>query len=215
MKTKTITLSNKILATLAAAAAGIFILSTGCSGRTFPENRSKQQLKPALTLFHLSQVLHQITSLMKKNESETSSDVSEADDVDESEAADETETADSSDTTDEGYTTDDDDSESGDVSDEQEDENSGTVPAETTEGSTITHNGITWTFSKTVTYGRFVTGDYWVVGPVTVEEVSPSPRTNSQWILYQRIYDQSPEWRSLIRFKVGGIYRQVQGQLPC
>ncbi|MEZ0215977.1 MAG: hypothetical protein ACAH89_02515, partial [Rariglobus sp.] len=39
----------------------------------------------------------------------------------------------------------------------------------------VTQYGITWTFDRAYQVGRFVTGDYWVVGPVTVTGVSPSP----------------------------------------
>ena len=39
----------------------------------------------------------------------------------------------------------------------------------------ITQYGITWTFDTAVPVGRFVTGDYYVVGPVTVTSVSPQP----------------------------------------
>jgi len=40
---------------------------------------------------------------------------------------------------------------------------------------TVSQYGITWTFSRKVQVGRFVTGDYYVVGPVTVAKVSPAP----------------------------------------
>ncbi|MEX0886836.1 MAG: hypothetical protein WD009_10400 [Phycisphaeraceae bacterium] len=39
----------------------------------------------------------------------------------------------------------------------------------------ITQYGITWTFDTAVPVGQFVTGDYYVVGPVTVTSVSPRP----------------------------------------
>lgn len=41
--------------------------------------------------------------------------------------------------------------------------------------SSISQHGITWTFSQPATFGQFVNGDYWVVGPVTVASVSPAP----------------------------------------
>ena len=41
--------------------------------------------------------------------------------------------------------------------------------------SQITQYGITWKFDKAYPTGRFVTGDSWVVGPVTVVSVSPAP----------------------------------------
>jgi len=37
----------------------------------------------------------------------------------------------------------------------------------------LTQYGITWTFDKTYPYGQFATGDYWVVGPVTIIGISP------------------------------------------
>ncbi|WP_269541747.1 hypothetical protein [Cerasicoccus fimbriatus] len=40
--------------------------------------------------------------------------------------------------------------------------------------SSITHNGVTWTFASPVTHGTFITGDYWVVGPVTITDISNS-----------------------------------------
>lgn len=48
--------------------------------------------------------------------------------------------------------------------------------------SSITHDGITWTFDGEYATGVFVTGDPWVVGPVEVVSVSPTPtgtRNNS------------------------------------
>jgi len=35
--------------------------------------------------------------------------------------------------------------------------------------------GITWRLAEPTEVGRFVTGDWWVVGPVTVESVTPAP----------------------------------------
>ena len=39
----------------------------------------------------------------------------------------------------------------------------------------ITHHGITWTFSAPVRIGRFVNGDYYVVGEATVIDIQPLP----------------------------------------
>jgi hypothetical protein len=41
--------------------------------------------------------------------------------------------------------------------------------------TSITKDGITWNFSQAVRAGQFVTGDYYVVGPVTVASISPTP----------------------------------------
>jgi len=47
--------------------------------------------------------------------------------------------------------------------------------------SSITKDGITWTFSEPVPLGQFVTGDYYVVGPVTVTAIDPAPTTSSPY----------------------------------
>ena len=39
----------------------------------------------------------------------------------------------------------------------------------------VTQYGVTWTFAEPARAGRFVTGDWWVVGPVTVKGVTPTP----------------------------------------
>jgi len=44
-----------------------------------------------------------------------------------------------------------------------------------THSLSLTQYGITWTFDKPARFGRFITGDYWVVGPVTVVSVTPTP----------------------------------------
>ena len=41
--------------------------------------------------------------------------------------------------------------------------------------SSITRDGITWSFARPVPIGQFVTGDYYVVGPVTITDISPAP----------------------------------------
>jgi hypothetical protein len=41
--------------------------------------------------------------------------------------------------------------------------------------SSITQYGITWTFDKAYPVGQFVTGDWWVIGPVTIVSVTPVP----------------------------------------
>jgi hypothetical protein len=46
----------------------------------------------------------------------------------------------------------------------------------------ITKDGVTWTFAKPAVVGQFVTGDYWVVGPVTVTAISPPPGKSSPYM---------------------------------
>ena len=43
------------------------------------------------------------------------------------------------------------------------------------EQESVSQYGITWTFDQKVPVGRFITGDYYVVGPVTVKSVAPAP----------------------------------------
>jgi hypothetical protein len=40
----------------------------------------------------------------------------------------------------------------------------------------VSQYGVTWTFDREAQVGRFVTGDFYVVGPVTVTDISPRPR---------------------------------------
>ena len=39
----------------------------------------------------------------------------------------------------------------------------------------ISQYGITWTFDKPVKSGQFITGDWWVIGPVSIIKVDPEP----------------------------------------
>ncbi len=48
--------------------------------------------------------------------------------------------------------------------------------------TSITKDGVTWTFSEAVPVGQFVNGDYYVVGPVTVAAISPQPTTSSPYL---------------------------------
>src|SRR5271154_4891907 len=47
--------------------------------------------------------------------------------------------------------------------------------------SSISKDGITWTFSQAVPVGQFVNGDYYVVGPVTITAINPPPTTSSPY----------------------------------
>jgi hypothetical protein len=39
----------------------------------------------------------------------------------------------------------------------------------------VSQYGITWTFDKPARTGQFITGDWWVVGPVRIVKISPAP----------------------------------------
>ena len=47
--------------------------------------------------------------------------------------------------------------------------------AEASLKGSVTQWGITWTFAGPARAGRFVTGDWWVVGPVMVTSIDPAP----------------------------------------
>jgi hypothetical protein len=47
--------------------------------------------------------------------------------------------------------------------------------------TSISKDGITWTFSQAVPVGQFVNGDYYVVGPVTITAIDPAPTTASPY----------------------------------
>lgn len=44
----------------------------------------------------------------------------------------------------------------------------------------VSQHGITWTFAEPARVGRFVGGDWYVVGPVTVTKIDPAPRVGEQ-----------------------------------
>lgn len=48
-------------------------------------------------------------------------------------------------------------------------------PAHAATAQQIQQYGITWTFDKPYNVGQFVTGDYWVLGPVKITGVTPGP----------------------------------------
>ena len=48
------------------------------------------------------------------------------------------------------------------------------IPA-TTQTEAVTQHGITWRFQQDARIGRFVNGDYYVVGPVTITSITPRP----------------------------------------
>jgi hypothetical protein len=47
--------------------------------------------------------------------------------------------------------------------------------------SSITKDGITWTFSQPAQVGQFATGDYYVVGPVTITAINPAPTRSAPY----------------------------------
>lgn len=50
-----------------------------------------------------------------------------------------------------------------------------TVALSAGESTSVSQYGITWTFARPAQVGQFITGDWWVVGPVQVVTVTPEP----------------------------------------
>lgn len=50
----------------------------------------------------------------------------------------------------------------------------GNSRTEAATASSVSQNGITWTFSTSHTVGQFANGEWWVVGPVTINSISPA-----------------------------------------
>ena len=48
--------------------------------------------------------------------------------------------------------------------------------------SSITKDGITWSFSQPAPLGQFVNGDYYVVGPVTITSIDPPPTRSAPYL---------------------------------
>ncbi len=59
---------------------------------------------------------------------------------------------------------------------------------------TVSQYGITWTFDKPVQVGRFVNGDYYVVGPVTVVDIDP-PVLVGEEVPKDQIGGRETRWR--------------------
>ena len=55
--------------------------------------------------------------------------------------------------------------------------------------SSVSQYGITWTFERPARAGRFVNGDWYVVGPVTVKAIDPQPLYGSQIPKFQLDHD--------------------------
>lgn len=54
-----------------------------------------------------------------------------------------------------------------------------TVSFSATAATSLTQFGITWTFDRDYPTGRFANGDFWVVGPVTIVDITPRSFVNA------------------------------------
>lgn len=91
----------------------------------------------------------------------------------------------------------------------------------------VSQYGITWTFDKPVKTGQFITGDWWVIGPVTVVKITPAPGTapsdanvtikNDQWGNTSLSNDNRMRNGSMIILKAGddqGYDSRSAGYVP-
>ncbi len=49
------------------------------------------------------------------------------------------------------------------------------APLYTEAASSITRHGVTWKFDKDYTAGQYANGDWWVLGPVVITQITPTP----------------------------------------
>lgn len=59
----------------------------------------------------------------------------------------------------------------------------------------VTQYGITWTFDEPHQVGQFVTGDWWVVGPITVDTIDPAPTGDRNGTMLDPVHDQAYDAR--------------------
>ena len=80
-----------------------------------------------------------------------------------------------------------------------------TGPGETTSATTgeppnlqssVTQYGITWTFDAAYPVGQFVTGDWWVVGPLTIVSVDPAPAAGRNGSMLDPVGEQDYDSRA-------------------
>jgi hypothetical protein len=62
--------------------------------------------------------------------------------------------------------------------------------------SSVTQYGITWTFDAPHAVGQFVTGDWWVVGPVTIVSMDPAPVAGRHGSMLDPVGDQDYDSRA-------------------
>ena len=69
------------------------------------------------------------------------------------------------------------------------------APPTGTVASSISQWGVTWTFDRDYQVGQFVTGDWWVVGPVTIVSIDP-PSVSGGRVMNGSMINPSPRLRN-------------------
>ncbi|MEM1034572.1 MAG: hypothetical protein AAGN82_29810 [Myxococcota bacterium] len=68
--------------------------------------------------------------------------------------------------------------------------------APTTMETSVTQYEITWSFDAAYPVGQFITGDWWVVGPVTIASVSPEPTADRNGSMVDPVNAQAYDSRA-------------------
>jgi hypothetical protein len=95
---------------------------------------------------------------------------------------------------------------------------SGTLKAEVAETKyrmEISQYGITWTFDRPVKSGQFITGDWWVIGPVKIVKINPEPGpviTDNNKLVVNRWGDTSLQIDTLMRNGSMIVYKAGNSQ---
>ena len=78
----------------------------------------------------------------------------------------------------------------------------------------VSQYGITWKFDKPHTVGKFVTGDWWVVGPVSVVSVTPMPvegPLDGEVDIKQLVKEDVKDIKGRMQFIMGWIPPEIAG----
>jgi hypothetical protein len=72
------------------------------------------------------------------------------------------------------------------------------------QAASVSQYGITWTFDKPYLVGKFVTGDWWVVGPVQVVKVDPAPKDGRNGSMVNPKACLDTEFKQAFDNRIGG-----------
>jgi hypothetical protein len=65
--------------------------------------------------------------------------------------------------------------------------------------SSATKNKVTWTFDRDYTTGQYANGDPWVVGPVTISAISPTPTDTKNGVMINPVIDGAQGFDNALR----------------
>ena len=77
--------------------------------------------------------------------------------------------------------------------------------------SQLTQYGITWKFDSPVPYGQFLNGDYWVIGPVSIWQITPSSVEMGERTMHGSMINPSPDVHGLNHGYDSAMYGKYGG----